>query len=163
MPGKFDSLNELLDETIDLPILGKVYKIQSPSSKDGLKVEKITNIAIQMANGGKNVNTEVLNDDEERDLFQLCLGATYQELLEDGVPWVWLRHAALTAMMWISTGMSAAEKYWASAGNPETQAPNRAARRATGSAAVNSTKRRGSTNGTNRRRGTPRPPQATQK
>lgn len=163
MPGKFESLNELLDETIDLPIMGKVYKVQSPSSRDGLKVEKITNIAIAMANGGKNIDTQVLDDDEERDLFRLCLGDTYQELLEDGVPWVWLRHAALTAMMWISTGMTAAEKYWASAGNPETQAPNRAARRATGSAAVNSTQKRGSTSGTNRRQGTRRPRPGTQK
>lgn len=163
MPGKFEALNELLDETIELPVLGKVYKIVSPSARDGLRVEKITNIAIQMAAGGKDVNTEVLNDDEERDLFQLCLGATYQELLDDGVPWVWLRHVALTSMMWISTGMNAAETYWASAGHPETQAPNRADRRAIGSAAASSTKKRGSTNGTNRRRGTPRPRQGTQK
>lgn len=163
MPGKFESLNELLDETIELPILGKMYTIQSPSARDGLKVEKITNIAIQMAQGGKDVNTEVLNDQEERDLFELCLGATYKELVEDGVPWVWLRHAALTAMMWISTGMSAAEQYWASAGHPETKAPNRAARRATGSAVENSTQRRGSTSGTNRRQGTRRPRPDSQK
>ena len=88
MAGTFEALNELLDEVIELPVLGKTYRIVSPSAKDGLRVEQITNVAIQMAGGGKDINTEVLDDKEERDLFQLCLGPVYDEMLADGIPWV---------------------------------------------------------------------------
>ena len=148
MPGKFEALEELLDEVIELPVLGKTYKIPSPSAKDGLRIEQITNIAVRAAAGGDvTADAEALDDDEERDLFQLCLGTVYEEMLADSVPWVWLRHAGLTAMVWISSGLSAAERFWASAGNPETEAPNRAARRS-GSAAASKTRSRGSTSGT---------------
>lgn len=157
MPGKFEALEELLDQNIELPVCGKTYSIPSPTAKDGLRVEQITNLAIRAAAGGDvTTEAEALNDDEERDLFQLCLGAVYDEMIADGVPWVWLRHAGLTAMVWISSGLQAAERYWASAGNPETEAPNRAARRS-GSAAASKTRSRGSSSGTSQRRGTSRP------
>jgi hypothetical protein len=159
MPGKFEALEELLDEVIELPVCGKTYSIPSPSAKDGLRVEQITNLAIRAAAGGDvTAEAEALNDDEERDLFQLCLGPVYNQMLADGVSWTWLRHAGLTAMVWISSGLTAAERFWQSAGNPETEAPNREARRS-GSAAASKTRSRGSSSGTNRRRGTSRPRQ----
>lgn len=163
MAGKFEALDELLDESIDLPVPStkhpqrRVYKIASPNARDGLAIERITNTAIQLANGGENINTELLNDDEERDLFRTLLGSTYDEMLEDGVNWVWLRHAALTVLMWVSSGLNTAEQFWAAAGNPERLARNRAERRSkqqAGSAAETSTRGRASTSGTNHGRGT---------
>lgn len=164
MGGKFEALGELLDEYIELPVpIGdrkdgnvKTYHIDSPSGRDGLKIEQITQIAITLATGGEDLNTEMMDDDEERSMFKLLLGDKYEEMLEDGVKWAWLRHAALTCLMWVSSGLTTAERYWASAGDPERMAPNRAARRSKqqgSSAAETSTRGRASMNGTNRGRG----------
>lgn len=165
MAGKFEALDELLDEFIELPVpIGdreakkiKRYRIESPSALDGLQLERITNVAVQLASGGENVNTEMLDDDQERDLYKMLLGPVFDEMLADGVKWVWLRHASLTCLMWVSSGLETAEKFWGAAGDPERMAPNREARRSkqrAGSAAETSTPRRGSTSGTNRGRGT---------
>lgn len=165
MGGKFEKLGELLDEYIELPVPignredGKIkhYKIESPTSRDGLKIEAITQAAVTLVSGGEDIDTELLDDDEERDTFKLLLGDVYEEMLEDGVKWVWLRHAALTCLMWVNSGLTTAEQYWASAGDPERLARNRAERRSKqqgSSAAAKSTRRRASTSGTNRGQGT---------
>lgn len=155
--ARFDALDELFDEALELPIKGKSYRIPSPSGEDGLQVQRITSVAVQLLAGGKDINTEVLDDDEERSLHQMCLGPVYDELLADDVGWAWLRHAGLTAMIWIANGQEAAERYWKAAGDPSQLAPNREARRAakkSGSAAAKSTPRRGSTSGTSGRKAT---------
>ena len=163
MAGRFEALDELLDESIELPVPSdkhpgrKLYKINSPSAKDGILIERITNMAVQLASGGEDVNTELLDDEEERDLYKTLLGPVFDEMIEDGVRWVWLRHASLTTLMWVSSGLSVAEQFWGAAGDPERMAPNREARRSQqrgGSAAVTSTRGRASTNGTNPARGT---------
>lgn len=165
MGGKFEALEELLDEFIELPVpIGdregkkrKTYRIESPSGRDGLKIEAITQAAVTLVQGGEDIDTELLDDDEERDTFKLLLGSTYDEMLADGVKWVWLRHSALTVLMWVNSGLQTAEQYWASAGDPERLARNRAERRSKqqgSSAAAKSTRGRASTSGTNRGRGT---------
>jgi len=162
--GKFEALDELLDEFIELPVpVGegddlkrKTYRIESPSGRDGLHIERITQAAVQLVTDGENVNTEMLDDDEERNLYEMLLGKNFQQMLEDGVKWVWLRHSALTCLMWVSSGLQTAERYWASAGDPERMAPNRETRRSkqrAGSAAETSTRGRASTSGTNHGRG----------
>jgi len=164
MAGKFEQLGELLDEFIELPVpIGdredgkvKTYRIESPSSRDGLQIERITQIAAELVTGGENVDTELLDDDEERNLFEMLLGAQFQQMVDDGVKWVWLRHAALTCLMWTTSGLTTAERYWASAGDPEKMARNRAERRSKqqdSSAAAKSTRGRASTSGTNRGKG----------
>jgi len=164
MGGKFEQLGELLDEYIELPVPvgnreeGKTntYRIESPSARDGLQIERITQIAATLVSGGEDINTELLDDNEERDVFQLLLGPQYKQMMDDGVKWVWLRHAALTVLMWVNSGLQTAEQYWASAGDPERLARNRAERRSKqrgSSAAETSTRGRASTNGTNHGRG----------
>lgn len=168
MGGRFEALDELLDEFIELPVpvgdrdeQGKQrrikYRIESPSGRDGLKIEAITQAAVTLVQGGEDIDTELLDDDEERDTFKLLLGDVYETMLKDGVKWVWLRHSALTVLMWVNSGLNTAEQYWASAGDPERLARNRAERRSKqqgSSAAAKSTRRRASTSGTNRGRGT---------
>lgn len=159
MGGKFEQLDELLDEAIELPVpIGdrddhntRLYRIESPSARDGLQIEQITQIAATLVTGGEDINTEMLNDDEERNLFQMLLGDKFQQMLDDGVKWVWLRHSALTTLMWVTSSLATAERYWAAAGDPEALAPNREARRSKqqgSSAAATSTRSRGSTSGT---------------
>lgn len=164
MAGRFEALDELLDEFIELPVpVGdgddrkiKTYRIDTPSARDGLMIERITNAAVQIANGGENINVEMLDDEEERELYQMLLGDTFGKMLDDGVKWAWMRHVSLTVLMWVSSGLDTAEKYWKAAGDPERLAPNREARRSKqqgSSAAAKSTRSRGSTSGTNRSQG----------
>ena len=154
----FEALDELLDDALELPLRGKTYRIPSPSAEDGLRVQRITTLAARLVEGGEAIDTTLLDDDEELDLLQLCLGPVYDQLLKDGVNWSQLRHAGLTAMFWIISDVETAEKYWKAAGDPSQLAPNRAERRAkakkNGSASASKTRSRGSTSGTNARKAT---------
>ncbi|MBP8532353.1 hypothetical protein [Streptomyces sp. MK37H] len=156
MGARFEALDELFDDTLTLPIGDREYVIPSPSAEDGLRVQRITTLAARLQSGGEAVDTTLLDDEEEIDLFQLCLGPVYDELLAE-VDWVQLRHAGLTAMFWIVSGVETAEKYWRSKGDPSLLAPNRETRRAqkkSGSGTASKTRSRGSTSGTSGRRAT---------
>jgi hypothetical protein len=157
MAIRFEALEDLFDDALELPVGGKTYRVPSPSAEDGLRVQTITTLAARLLSGGEAIDTEALDDDEERDLFQLSLGPVYDELLADGVSWSALRHVGLTAMFWITNGVETAQTYWKAAGDPSLLAPNREARRKakkTGSAAASKTPRRGSTSGTSAPRAT---------
>ncbi|MFG3090687.1 hypothetical protein ACGGAI_23985 [Streptomyces antibioticus] len=160
----FEALDEFLDDYLELPVKGRdgqtrVYRIEDPEAEDGIRIERITTLAARLAAGGKAPDTQVLDDDEERDLFRMCLGDVYDQLLADGVRWARFKHVALTAMFWITADKATALEFWRSG---QGKAPNRAARRAqarpggSGSAAASSTRSQGSTSGTragSRRRG----------
>jgi hypothetical protein len=114
-----------------------------------------------MADAGTPMDSEVLDDAQELDLFQTALGTAYPDLQAAGLDWSRFRHVAMTAVMWITAGLDVAEQYWEADGDPSRVAPkNRAARRAASSAAASSTKRRGSTSGTSGRKATARAPKA---
>ncbi|MCM2420307.1 hypothetical protein [Streptomyces sp. RKAG293] len=147
----FEALDELLDETLHLPIAGKLYTVPAPSAAIGLRTQTLIHAAAVAADGG-HVDEQVLGDAAERDLYRDVLGPVHDELLADGASWPALKHAAITAMVWIAQDKAAAETFWNAAGDPSRLAPNRAARRATRSGAANSTKSRGSTSGTSTRR-----------
>jgi hypothetical protein len=147
--AEFRDLGELLDETLRLPIDGKVYVIAAPDAVTGLRVEALFAAGAVAAAGGTPKLPTILGDDDEDDLYQRVLGDTYQELLDDAVSHVALKLVATTAMMWTVFGVEVAETYWGRAGKTgEAPAPNRAARRAkksTPTATVSATPKRGST------------------
>lgn len=157
MAARFEALDDLFDSSLELPIQGKTYKVPSPSGEDGLRIQRITTVAVQAVIGGAPPDVEALDDDQELDLLKMCLGPVYRELLNDGIDWSWIRHAGLTAMFWITSGVDDALTYWKAAGDPSRLAPNREARRQqakkTGSAAGDKTQRRGSSSTTNARKG----------
>nr|WP_232544237.1 hypothetical protein [Streptomyces buecherae] len=145
----FDALDELLDESLPLPIGGRVFVVPAPSAEVGLRTQAIINAAALAADGGR-VDEQVLSDAAERDLYRDVLGPAHGEMVEAGVTWPALKHAAITAMVWIAQDKAAAEQYWNSA--PNRAAPNRAARRASSrSAAASETPSRGSSSGTRTR------------
>lgn len=160
MATRFEALEELADDALELPLKGRdgavrTYRIPSPSAMDGLKIQRITTLAAKLVNGGEAIDTTILDDSEELDLIRLCLGPADDELQADGVDWAWRRHAGLTAMFWITSSQETAEKYWAAAGDPSRLAPNREARRKqSGSASASKTRSRGSTSGTSGRKAT---------
>ena len=153
----FEALDAFLDDYLELPVKGRdgqtrVYRIEDPPAEDGIRIERITSLAARLAAGGKAPATEVLGDDEELDLYRMCLGDAYAKLLADGVKWAQFKHVALTAMFWVTTDKGTAQQFWQTGQQPG-KAPNRAARRqasrgSSASAAANGTPSPASTNGT---------------
>jgi hypothetical protein len=170
MATRFDALDELFDDALELPIKGRdgairTYRIPSPTAESGLRISRMTVLAMRAIGGGSEVDAEALNDEEELDLLADALGPAQAEMQADGVDWAWLRHAGLTAVIWITQGPDSAGTYWRAAGDPTRLAPpNRAARRAkpsSGSAAASTTKRRASGSSTTARRATKSAPKAS--
>ncbi|MFJ6052302.1 hypothetical protein [Streptomyces sp. NPDC092307] len=145
----FEDLGELLDESIELPVGGRLYTVPAPSAEIGLRTQALIHAAAVAADGGR-ADEQVLGDAAERNLYRDVLGPAHDEMIADGVMWPTLKHAAITAMVWIAQDKAAAERYWAAAGDPSRLAPNRAARRSQ-SGAASSTPSRGSTSGTSTR------------
>ncbi|MDT0567921.1 hypothetical protein RM704_10635 [Streptomyces sp. DSM 3412] len=157
MAGTFEPLDNFLDDYLELPVVGRdgverMYRIEDPSAEDGIRIERITSLAARLAAGGSAPETPVLNDDEERDLYRMCLGDAYDALLADGVRWSRFKHVALTAMFWVTTDKDTAREFWKTGQQPG-KAPNRAARRqakprTSESDAGSTTPSQGSTSGT---------------
>lgn len=173
MATRFEALEELLDDALELPDIpgrdGKkrMYRIPSPSAEDGLRIQRITNLAAKLMGGGEDPDTEVLNDDQERDIIADALGPAQDEMVADGVDWAWLRHAGLTAVIWVSQGPDTAAAWWGAAGDPtRLAAPNREARRAakktSGSARASKTRKPVSGSSTTARRAGKSAPKASQ-
>ncbi|WP_406200164.1 hypothetical protein OG331_25255 [Streptomyces sp. NBC_01017] len=157
MAAQFEALGDFLDDYLELPVLTeggqtRVYRIPSPSARAGLRVEQITKMAAKLFLNGTEPDAEVLDDDEERDLYRLLLGPVHDEIAAD-LSWTRFRHVAMTTMVWVLNDRETAAKFWASGGDPSLLAPNRAARRQqrsprSESDAASTTRSRGSTSGT---------------
>ncbi|MER7697041.1 hypothetical protein [Streptomyces sp. NPDC096095] len=152
---EFAALGDFLDDALELPVIGRdgetrTYRIEDPSAEDGLRIERITTLAARLAAGGSAIDAPALDDQEELDLYRMCLGDTYEELRTD-LSWARFRHVALTAMMWITADRETAAAYWATGAAPGKA--NRAERRSakhgsSAKGAASTTKRPGSTSGT---------------
>lgn len=146
----FQDLDEFFDPSLRLPIRGKTYVVQSPTAADGLWVMRLVTAAERQRAGEQLDDATLsglqLDDAEERGMYERLLGPVLAELEADGVPWEMVKHAGMTAFIWVSGSREAAEKFW-STPSGEAVAPNRAARRAT----ATSTRSAASTAGTTRR------------
>ncbi|MFB6787697.1 hypothetical protein ACFCWT_13575 [Streptomyces olivaceus] len=165
MADTFEALDAFLDEYLDLPVRGRdgqvrVYRIEEPSAEDGIRIERVTSLAARLAAGGTAPDKPVLDDDEESDLYRMCLGPAYDQLRTE-VGWSAFKHVALTAMFWVVSDKETASEFWRTGQQPG-KAGNRQARRAqekhgtSGSAGASTTRSQGSTSGTragSRRRG----------
>ncbi|MFE0651336.1 hypothetical protein ACFVZH_22385 [Streptomyces sp. NPDC059534] len=167
MAGGFKVLEEFLGDSLDLPVRcldGEVrtFHIPGPSAEDGLKVEKLMETGLRLASDPEATPDEAALDDlAELNLYEAALGDTYAELREH-LDWPRFRHVALTAVVWISQGLDAAESFWNSDGAPSPQGPaNREQRRAS-SRAAKSTPSPASRSGTSTPRATSRARKATQ-
>ena len=124
----FQDLEEFFDPTLRLPIRGKTYVIQSPDATTGLWCQRILEVAAKVKDGkdvdDKTAQTLQLDDDEERTLYERLMGDTYQEMLEDNIPWEYLKHAGTTALLWAAGNVETAETFWRSGGaSPEAERP----------------------------------------
>ncbi|QKN87542.1 tail assembly chaperone [Streptomyces phage HFrancette] len=152
----FGALDDYLDDYLELPVTGRdgverVYRIEDPPAEDGIRIERITTLAARLVAGGSRADTQQLDDEQELDLYRMCLGDAYDQLRAD-LSWGRFKHVALTAMMWITADRETAESYWAT-GNVPGKAPNRAAKRSasrasSAKAAASTTRKPASTSGT---------------
>lgn len=147
----FKDLDEFFDDTLRLPVGGKWYVVPPPSAETGLFCQQLMEAGLDAANGA-DVDAANLDDVGEEDLYRRVLGSTLDELRTDGVTWPKIKHCGITAFLWIAANKETAEKFWESGGgdHPESEAPNRATRRAT-AAVARSTQSRGSASGTSRK------------
>lgn len=156
----FKDLDEFFDDSLKLPVGGKTYVIPGPSAETGLWCQRRM-IAAQRnkrrQDAGQPIEDDGLDDDEEADLYQRCLGPVYDQMIADDVAWNKIKHCGITAYLWCAGNVVAAEQYWESDPEALARAQNRAARRATAKsgskrktvgAAETMTRRRASTSGT---------------
>jgi hypothetical protein len=129
----FEALDDFLSDGLDLPVRGKdgvvrEYHIADPTAEAGIKIERITTFAARLAAGGAAPDGPVLDDDEELDLYRLCLGEAYEKLRAE-TSWSMFKHVSLTVMFWITTDEATALQYWRTGEAPGKAARNRAERR----------------------------------
>ena len=133
MAGTFEALDDFLSDGLTLPVTGKdgvtrEYHIPDPSAEAGIRIERITSFAARLAAGGAVPDQQVLDDEEELDLYRLCLGDAYDSLRAD-LSWSMFKHVALTCMFWITADEDTALEYWRTGEAPGKAGRNRAERR----------------------------------
>lgn len=147
-----DDLASLFDPDLLLPVGGKTYRVRPPSAAVGLRMQGLQALAVKRAAGVQlSAMDEArlrLGDDEEVDLLRDALGAVYDQMITDDVPFPYLQHAGMTAFFHWAVGPKRAEEYWRSR-EGEARRPLSAAadaKASTSTAAVSTTKpaRRGS-------------------
>lgn len=116
----FRDLNEFFDSALELPVRGKLYRIESPDAATGLWCQRLFNVAVA-ASSGQDVTEDdaaklKLDDDQERDLFQRLLGDTLDEMVSDGLKWSEIQHVGKTAFFWTALGAEQAEQFWNTGG-----------------------------------------------
>jgi hypothetical protein len=129
----FQDFRDFTDAGLALPVNGKTYTIPPIDAATGLFCQSLLATSARLIAGQPvgDDDTELLDDAGERDLYRRLLGAAYEEMVADGVPWRALKLAAGVVFWDAAADRKTAERYWASGGRPEAAAPSRAERRAT--------------------------------
>lgn len=121
----FEPLQQFLRPGFDLPFPGgKTYYVPPPSAKDGLWLQAImdTGETILLSGGVTKSNQEFLDDEQEKTAYQISLGTAHDEMLADGVPYPFLTHAGMTALLYWTRGHVLAETYWKRLGDGQGKA-----------------------------------------
>lgn len=127
---QFTDVDEFLDEHLRLPIKGKVYSIPPLSGREGLRAQRLMDLALEAAleQSGPPADPDKparprrptsptqgleLDDDQEQDFYALVLSRdVLEQMLNDGVTWPTIQRAAQTAFLWNTAGPEAAEARW---------------------------------------------------
>lgn len=119
----FKKLEDFFDASITLPILGKEYTIQSPDAETGLLCQRLVAGAAKVMAGGEisEADTEKLrlDDEEEQELYKRLMGAAWDEMIADHVPWTLIKHAGTTVLVWVTQSRDDAESFWSAGPNPK--------------------------------------------
>lgn len=130
------NLMDVLGDGHHLTIGEHTYTVPHLSAKVGNEFQIMLTVAAKAQaaeqDGKKYTPTErdkeLLNDDEERDLYRDALTSdVYQQMQDDGVPFSAIKLAAMYVILYAVKTPEDAEAFWNSGG--KAPAPNRAARR----------------------------------
>ncbi len=139
---------EFLEEPLILPIGGKKYTVPPVDAVSGVRLSE-TLFAAQTDTSNPDVE-----DDTELDIYKQTLGAAYDEMIADNVPFPALMRAGKTAMYDFIAGREVAERYWNTgsikAGEPAGKVPQdrKPKKTSTSTGAAKKTPSRASTTGT---------------
>ena len=112
-----DDLDALMDPALTLPIRGVEYRVHC-SAHQGLHLLRIFETGLS------------LNHDEERHEITQMLGDTYQQMLDNHVPWASIVRAGRTALFHFGLSPEAGQRIWESgdvSGNPIPPSPKQKA------------------------------------
>ncbi len=103
-----------------LPVNGKMYCLPPISAELGPRVQALVDLGVDIVRGKEPAadDMEVLDDVSERDLYRDVLGDVFDAMQADAVPWVALKHAAMTSIIDAARGRDEAELYWEQLGKP---------------------------------------------
>lgn len=167
---RHDVSSFLDDDSITVEVDGRDFTIPSPNARDGLWLSRLANLGMKVAGDAEPTAEDVerlqLDDQAERELYEVVLGSAFEELVEADVPWVKIQRLGRWAFIYFAMGPEQAEQARASGAlTGEAPRPNRAQKRAAmsssstrggGKAAARKTPSRGSTGSSTRRAATAR-------
>lgn len=126
----YEDLTAFIRRGFELPIDGRRFFVPMPNARDGAWLQALMDgsevFALTQAVGA--ANKAVLDDEQERTVYQLALGAAYDEMVTADVPWPIVKVAGMTAWLHWTRTQAQAEAYWAKAltadgpGNPTAPA-----------------------------------------
>lgn len=127
----YDNIDDVLDQSMRLPIGGKVYEIPPVDAETGLLLQKIAGISILAQGKGHREPTDdeleslQLDDAGEKLHMSKVLGSAYDEMVADGVDWERMKFVLQTATIRALGDNAAAEQFWNSGGavRPKVKAP----------------------------------------
>ena len=136
--SRLDLTGYLEDDSVEIPGItstaypdGKTYTFVSPDARTGLHLASLADLAVR-ARMGVDVGAQAaaldLDDDQERELMRKVMGATLDELVDDGVSWVRIQRLNRYLFIHFAMGEDAARGLRLSGEAPVPA--NRAARRA---------------------------------
>ena len=152
-------LDDFLSPTLLVPARGKEYRIAAVDALTGLRLQRMmtTGMKVQAGRDLTEKDLELVSDEEEEDFMKAVLGATYDELIADKIPYAGLKQIASLVMIWTTQNFDAAQQYFLAGG--KAPAPNREARRTatpTSTAAATTTRKPASASGTSTRKRAPK-------
>lgn len=147
MPEPFKDLDDFFKvQPIVLPIRGKKYKFPgSVSGRTGLLLHRMSQMAEQVKAGkeSKDLGEQILDDSEELDLRAEVMGDTEQEMIDDGLPAVFIGHVFHTLIVHHSFGAEVAKAVWEDVPNgPKAKPQDRKPKSQRGTSGKGSTTKR---------------------
>lgn len=146
------AFEEFLEEPLVIPIGGKAYVVPPVDALNGVRLSD----SFLAARSGNS--TSDVDDETELDLYKRALGAAYDDLVADGVPFPALMRAGKTALYDFMAGRDAAENYWNTGSLSGEATPSPAEGTSTSTGAAKKTQKPASTSGTNSPKQSPSKP-----